>query len=227
MARRPPPEESPGGAPKWMVTFSDCMTLLLTFFVLLLTFSSFDDKAFSKMTTSLGKALPSVGERRNDQDAVTPKQPVQYQPNRRRGSEKPDADGDQEGNLEDGQMHLDFEQRRVYLVPSTKVFLGLGAELSQAGKELLADFAFVAQDMPHPVVISEHRQPADKGGDRLGMRRSWAVVRYLAETESLDRRRFAISATPTVPAENIPPGAEIKSQPRLLAITLLDRSINQ
>ena len=36
------PDEDPG-APEWMVTFSDCMTLLLTFFVLLLSFSSFDD----------------------------------------------------------------------------------------------------------------------------------------------------------------------------------------
>ncbi|MHC4104970.1 MAG: flagellar motor protein MotB, partial [Planctomycetota bacterium] len=37
-------EDEAPGAPEWMVTFSDCMTLLLTFFVLLLSFSSFDDK---------------------------------------------------------------------------------------------------------------------------------------------------------------------------------------
>ncbi len=227
MARRSPPEESPGGAPKWMVTFSDCMTLLLTFFVLLLTFSSFDDKTFSKMTTSLSNAKQSVGLKRKVEDAVNTTVPVQYQPDRTRGSEKPDPEGDREGHVEDGQTHLDFEQRRVYLVPSSEIFLGLGAEISKAGKELLGDFAFVAVDMPHPVVISEHRQPAGKGEDRLGMRRTWAVVRYLTETESLDRRRFAISSSPTVPAENIPPGEAVRNQSRLLAITLLDRSVNQ
>jgi chemotaxis protein MotB len=210
-----------------MVTFSDCMTLLLTFFVLLLTFSSFDDKAFLKMTTSLGNAMPSMAMRRKTENAVSQSQPVIYQPNRQRGSEKPDADGDREGNIEDGQLHLDFEQRRVYLVPSSRIFLGLGAELSQEGKDLLADFAFVAQDMAHPVVISEHPQPAPRGGDRLGMRRTWSVVRYLTDREGLDRRRFAISASPTVPAENIPPGNDIRGEDRLLAITLLDRSVNQ
>ena len=53
-------EEAPGGAPKWMVTFSDCMTLLLTFFVLLLSFSSFDDKAFRKMSTALATGKSSI-----------------------------------------------------------------------------------------------------------------------------------------------------------------------
>ena len=51
MARRqekPEPQHA-DGAPEWMVTFSDCMTLLLTFFVLLLSFSSFDDKVFWKL----------------------------------------------------------------------------------------------------------------------------------------------------------------------------------
>ncbi len=42
------PDEAPG-APEWMVTFSDFMTLLLTFFVLLLSFSSFDDRVFRKL----------------------------------------------------------------------------------------------------------------------------------------------------------------------------------
>ena len=52
-------DEAPG-APVWMVTFSDCMTLLLTFFVLLLSFSSFDDKVFRKLKVIFMNALPAV-----------------------------------------------------------------------------------------------------------------------------------------------------------------------
>ena len=47
--RKQPEPEQEAGAPEWMVTFSDCMTLLLTFFVLLLSFSSFDENLFRKL----------------------------------------------------------------------------------------------------------------------------------------------------------------------------------
>lgn len=36
------PSEDPG-APAWMMTFGDCMSLLLTFFVMLISFTNFDD----------------------------------------------------------------------------------------------------------------------------------------------------------------------------------------
>ena len=76
-------EDGPPGAPKWMVTFSDCMTLLLTFFVLLLTFSSFDDKSFRKMTTALSTALPSVSTAETrGRVAPFPRHEIIFQPNR-------------------------------------------------------------------------------------------------------------------------------------------------
>ena len=40
-------EEEPPGAPEWIVTFSDMVSLLVTFFVLLLTFTSSSSKAVS------------------------------------------------------------------------------------------------------------------------------------------------------------------------------------
>ena len=42
----------------WMVTFSDLLTLLLTFFVLLLTMSSMDDQKFRE---SFGQLTPTPG----------------------------------------------------------------------------------------------------------------------------------------------------------------------
>ena len=50
MARKPQvEEEAPNSVGDWIVTFSDCMTLLLCFFVLLLTFSSFDEVELQKL----------------------------------------------------------------------------------------------------------------------------------------------------------------------------------
>lgn len=45
------------GAPKWMVTFGDLMSLLLCFFVLLLSFSEMDRQKYKQVAGSLEKAF--------------------------------------------------------------------------------------------------------------------------------------------------------------------------
>lgn len=49
-------ETEGGGTPLWMVTFSDLATLLLTFFVLLLSMASMDDKTLKSMFTNFTSA---------------------------------------------------------------------------------------------------------------------------------------------------------------------------
>jgi len=55
--RRGSGDDGGGGAPAWMVTYGDMMSLLLTFFVLLLSFSSVHEEEFKKAMTSLQGAL--------------------------------------------------------------------------------------------------------------------------------------------------------------------------
>jgi chemotaxis protein MotB len=52
-----PAEENEPGAPEWMVTFGDLMSLLLTFFVLLLSFSQMDNLRFKELAGSLERAF--------------------------------------------------------------------------------------------------------------------------------------------------------------------------
>jgi chemotaxis protein MotB len=53
-----PPENGGGeGAPKWTVTFADLMSLLLCFFVLLLSFSEMDRAVYKQVAGSLEKAF--------------------------------------------------------------------------------------------------------------------------------------------------------------------------
>ena len=51
------PECPPQGAPDWMVTYGDLMTLLLCFFVLLFSFSSLESKKFESLKESLRGAF--------------------------------------------------------------------------------------------------------------------------------------------------------------------------
>lgn len=51
------PQEAPKGAPAWMTTFSDLVTLLLTFFVLLLSFANTDLIKYKEAVGSLKEAF--------------------------------------------------------------------------------------------------------------------------------------------------------------------------
>jgi flagellar motor protein MotB len=60
MAEKEPPllaEESEEGAPAWMVSFADLVSLLLCFFVLLLSFSLTDVAEFKKFAQSMEQAF--------------------------------------------------------------------------------------------------------------------------------------------------------------------------
>jgi len=67
---RPPPAEPPPkpeakseeGAPAWMATFGDMMSLLLCFFVLLLSFANMDVVKFKAMAGSMDKAFGATNE---------------------------------------------------------------------------------------------------------------------------------------------------------------------
>lgn len=57
-----PPEDPKPGAPSWVVTFSDMMALLLSFFVLLVSFSNMELEKFDQLAGSLRQAF-SLGSR--------------------------------------------------------------------------------------------------------------------------------------------------------------------
>ena len=57
MADKKCPPCPPMGAPDWMVTYGDLMTLLLCFFVLLFSFSSLETKKFESLKESMRGAF--------------------------------------------------------------------------------------------------------------------------------------------------------------------------
>ncbi len=224
-----PEEDDTPGAPEWMVTFSDCMTLLLTFFVLLLSFSSFDNRVFRRLKVIYSRGLttitPSI---RSDRDALMYIPPIIHVSDLDKGSEKPTLEiGNTDGLLEATEPY-DFNRGIVFMLPSNKLFWGNGIAISNQGQNIIDTMALFFTGVPHRIVISEHGATNDLTSESLGLQRAWAVMNYLTTKKNLDKKRFSISSISTFSqkgGENAGPNSDIAGAGRTVEIVLLARNI--
>ena len=193
--------DEPAGAPEWMVTFSDCMTLLLTFFVLLLSFSSFGDdegQLFRKHRVGFVNAMDSVSNvLLKKPDALVPTEQISSTKNMDKGSEKPTLKDEYENRQKKITGYDDFYKRCVFLYPSKQMFLGKGLVISPEGKLLLNDMADYFKRLQGPIVISESRHRSNTVRNNFSLSRAWAVVEYLTK-RGLNKKRFSISVISTL-----------------------------
>lgn len=227
--RNQPEPEQAQGAPEWMVTFSDCMTLLLTFFVLLLSFSSFSDKVFRKLKVVFAGSLSSVGVTRSkDTDALTAIKLIKYKQELDKGSEKPTLEEGTENHLKKDTEPVNFHDRKVFLISSDKIFWGKGTIISLQGQKTLSAMASFLKEVPNRIVISENGQDNKMIDEHFGLQRAWAVMEYLTTKQGLDKKRFSITASTL--QENLKSieqaHPEVKAE-RMLEVVLLERSIYQ
>jgi len=222
------PDEAPG-APEWMVTFSDCMTLLLTFFVLLLSFSSFDDRIFPRLKVIYSKALTHITPvLRSDRDALLYLPPVRHIAELDEGSEKRTAaQGLEDGLLKETGLG-ELLGGMAFSISSNRVFWGKGTAVSPEGRHIIDTMALFLKGVPGRIVICENG-PADmETNPYFGLPRAWAVVDYLTTEHNLDRKRLSISATRTLAqgrSGNGEPGPGHLESERTVTVVLLERSI--
>ena len=226
--KRAEPERQ-AGAPLWMVTFCDSMTLMLTFFVLLFSFSSFNVEVFEKLTMSFTKALSSdVPPVEKDKSAFLPMEQIVATGGPGEGSEKATLARGWEGGLKEETEGVDFRSRKVFLISSEEVFWGKGTVISSEGRDTLTKMALFLREVPELIVISENAPGGDKDSEQFGLLRAWAVMEYLTTKRGLDKKLFSISAASTLTQEGLKSsepehrGAEAE---RGLEIVLLERSI--
>jgi len=215
------PEEDSADSGSWIVTFSDCMTLLLCFFVMLLSFSSFDEESRTRLTGAFNKQTWTsiLTLRHNPRSAVVP--PVDKPFDRtEEGSELPTEDIDLTMKAKNPFLLEDndaFRDRRVFRIPVSKMFWGSGATLKPSGRGYLDLIAKFARKMPCLLVVGESSSAGGLEGGEIGLQRACAVLEYLAEQGGLSSERLNISARSQARAA--------KAGPAVMEITLLARSI--
>ena len=224
--RKKQSDSASGGAPEWMVTFSDCMTLLLTFFVLLLSFSSFDERVFRKLNLIFSGKFPSVrAQKKKNRAALLPTKQIEPTDELKRGSEKPTLDRGREETLKEEILPPNFRDRKVFLFSSANIFWGRGKTVSSEGSRILSDMAAFLRLVPNRIVISEVGAGSSEANEDFGLPRARAVLDYLTGKGKLDRARFNLSASgiaiqDAVDYDNMP-----LESTRIVEIALLNRSL--
>lgn len=226
--KKQPGADGPAGAPEWMVTFSDCMTLLLTFFVLLLSFSSFDDKLLSELRVVFSKQFSISPKKTETKEAILSIKPIQRLPDLEKGSEKPTLERGDESGLKNESEPKDFRDQKVFLISSDNIFWGKGTIISLQGRKILSHMAQFMKAVPNRVVISENPGRYATGNDHFGLQRAWAVFDYFTTKQHLDQGQFSISSTSLTTRKRFVGNEEkqsVKEERRTIEIVLLERSI--
>ncbi len=184
-----------GGAPAWIVTFADLMALLLTFFVLLLSFSSTDREKYRSLAESLaqafGRPAALIGEHPGSivelpHPDTAPPAPA-ADPVRR-----PDLRSDLEtrlaGELRRTEVTLqDRGPDLVILFPERVAFPSGSDALTPPIRAMLDKIAPLLHRHPGPIVVVGHTDDRPVVGGRfrsnwdLSSARAVSVVHYLIE----------------------------------------------
>jgi chemotaxis protein MotB len=207
-------EDIPDGAPEWMVTFSDCMTLLLTFFVLLLSFTSYGDHELPFAGTTLTKSMPSIGdESAVDKDSMKQSAQVKEIEKVSKGSETRPNEEDAVTKFLKIKRPIDYKSLKVFSVASERFFWGDGVAISKDGRTILDALSKFLKRVPSRIVVSEN---GSDGNNELALSRSLAVLEYMVR-QGLNRDNFSITSSGMM--------LDRQRDHRMLDITLLDPGV--
>ncbi len=241
---KPKQEEEGGeGAPLWIISFADMMSLRMAFFVMLSTFSGFGPSEAEKLQRAVHATLaPNYGGWRSQysRTAVGAQAPAAGQLSK--GSEKPTLQETQGQGLMKETQASEFRRRKVFLVESKTVFWGAGTTLSPGGRDFLDTLASFAAQMPGRIVISENGPVNQRTADGEQRTEEGAVVRPPSSVVRASSSDVALLRATTVlhylTTRGIPKGRcsvgvrgmspdQSFEKERMLEIVLLDASVYQ
>ena len=199
-----PQEEVEEGAPLWVVTFGDLMSLLMCFFVLLLSFSEMDRKKYRMVSGSMAHAFGIQREkpvfespkgqkmiaREFDQAIVSTKIEESIQP-------IIDEIQNEYEELKDAvELEIGEDTVTIRMMGETTFDTGK-SELHPAFRPLLKKIGAVLSQTKGEIIIAGHTDniPLSGGlfGSNLGlsMARAGSVAEYLLRTTAIDPKRLS------------------------------------
>ena len=200
MGKKKKEEEKAEGAPGWMVTYGDMMSLLLTFFVLIVSFSSIQEAKFKNAMGSLQGALGFMPK----QTAV--QKNLSFYKNAMGSAQIDEMIDEVQGMKSEiaemelqGQVKVTMTEKGAHIVISDPLLFDLGkAELKSDIYPLLDMVAKLIKNSPNTEVIVEGhtdnwpiRSEKYPSNWELSSARALAVVKYFAFQCSVNPARLA------------------------------------
>lgn len=212
MSRR---KKKPSGGPApWIVTYSDMMSLLLTFFILLYSISTVDAQKFKNITEYLQLALSGDG-RPEILDGGTQQTPNPMDEDPFAEVENPQDEQLEPASIEIQQMYtkvrsyirdLELEAEVSVMMRSSGVFVEIkdailfesgSAELKPSGIELLGKLEGMLNDFENDIVVEGHTDNVPMSSAlypsnwELSTARAVSVLRYLYEVKDVEPTRLS------------------------------------
>jgi len=197
------------GAPKWTTTFADLMSLLLCFFVLLLSFSELDRQKFKVLSGSLKEAF-GVQRIKNVMDMPKGIDII--------SQDFQDPNFIEETLVEqirstirmarlEGNVRVKEDELTVTVTfPDRLLFDSGSAELKKEALPVLARFREIVRSAPHQIMVVGHTDNIPIHNERfpsnweLSAARASAVIRYfIREGVAAPSRFLAVGKADTVP----------------------------
>ncbi|PAV30130.1 flagellar motor protein MotS [Virgibacillus profundi] len=220
MKRREIKRSKSGGAPKWMVTYSDMVTLILVFFILLFSMSQIDLVKFDAVSESFKNRMifdffPSPVPMENPTESTSHMESGKNSNEFETPTQLDDInDRDEKDSLnnlmDDVESYLDENglnnvisasrtERGVVLVLQELILFEPGkAELLPSGEPFLSKVGSLLSDIPNKVKVEGHTDSRPMSTYKfpsnweLSGARAGSVVRYLISENDFDESRFTI-----------------------------------
>ena len=194
------------GAPLWVVTFGDMMSLLLTFFILLLSFAKMEKTRFRVFSSSMKKAFGVQNVSPNYQyesgrSVVAEEFSMPFNATSIRGNLQVMADRQQRRSPR-GTVDIQVEQNHEGVkltIGEEGIFRSGSADIRPEFFPFMDDLANMISENQAQVRISAFtdnvpiRSQRYASNDHLSAARSVAVIRYLRRSHTFDDSRFEAS----------------------------------
>ncbi len=208
-------ENQDTGAPPWMATFADLSTLLLTFFILLLSFATMDLVKFKDAMGSVQETLgvfpagTGVFEHTSEPPIIdTPPIATSVSTaevkNRQKAQRKKEIIEELKGMVKEKGLENDVgienSERGVIMRVKGKIFFNIGtAELKKESFPVLEKIAELMKKFPHHIAIEGHtdnlpiKSPLYPTNWHLSTARAFSALQFLREGGGVDVKRINIA----------------------------------
>ncbi len=206
-------ESGQKGSPHWMQTYSDMVTLLLAFFILLFSMSVIDIERFQTVIISIQTSFlgdtgimdqteephEPTGEALSHEDGVFSEADLREHLERMEEAEEVKEEVRAflaEMGLE-GEVELSLDERGVVMeMPDYIFFERAQADLIPEARDLLEEFADFFRQMEYGIIVEGHtchlpmNTPEFPTNWELSVIRAVRVIRYLSEEQGVDPDRL-------------------------------------